>query len=374
MQVKRYEVQTMKEAMLRIKRDLGPDAIILSTKKLAGSPPLMEVMAARDERTGRAAAGSPLTSPPEAPREDLLSCVRQEFGELKDRLDKLTQQMGFQKDLTELRERLPGLFDHGAVKGSEPLRNLLITLLANGIQQAQAIKLVEKIHAEVPGRDRDSYDKGMALAEGLIARSLVGGGQRRSRRIVALIGPTGVGKTTTLAKLAAHYSIEQKKKVGLITTDTFRIAAAEQLKIYAQIMGLPIQIASESAAFQKSLAGFADMDLILVDTPGRNQNDEGALRSLKDLLGGEVGTELLLSPVASRDYLLEAADRFRLFNYERIILTKVDETSRLGSVYELLADVAKPVSFLTTGQNVPRDIEPAQPARLAKMILHHRMN
>jgi flagellar biosynthesis protein FlhF len=373
MQVKRYEVQTMKEAMLRIKRDLGPDAIILSTKKIAGSPPLMEVMAARDERRESAAASPPLTPPPEAPREDLLACVRQEFGELKDRLDRLTQQMGFQKDLAELKERLPGLFDHGAVKGSEPLRNLLITLIANGIPQAQAIKLVEQIHAEVPSRDRDSYDKGMALAEGLIVRSLAGN-QRRSRRIVALIGPTGVGKTTTLAKLAAHYSIEQKKKVGLITTDTFRIAAAEQLKIYAQIMGLPIQIASESAAFQKSLAGFADMDLILVDTPGRNQNDEGALRSLKDLLGGEVGTELLLSPVASRDYLLEAADRFRLFNYERIILTKVDETSRLGSVYELLADVAKPVSFLTTGQNVPRDIEPAQPARLAKMILHHRMN
>jgi flagellar biosynthesis protein FlhF len=359
--------------MARIRRDLGPDAVILSTKKIDGIPPLMEVLAARDERTETAVAEPSLIPPPEAPREDLLSCVRQEFDEIRSRLDRLTQQMTFQKEIDQLKERLPGLFDHGAVKGSEPLRNLLITLIANGIPQTQAVKLVERLHAEVPSRDRDSYVKGMALAEGLIARSLVPD-QKRSRRVVALIGPTGVGKTTTLAKLAAHYSIEQKMKVGLITTDTFRIAAAEQLKVYAKIMGLPIQVASEGAAFQKSLAGFADKDLILVDTPGRNQNDEGALRSLKNLLGAGVGTELLLSPVASREYLLDAADRFRLFDYERIILTKVDETSRMGAVYDVLADVAKPVSFLTTGQNVPRDIERAHPTRLAKMILHHRMN
>lgn len=378
MQVKRYEVQNMKEAMLRIKRDLGPDAIILSTKKLPGPPPRMEVMAARDARPLAAdppASGErPLTPPPpEEPQEELLACLRQEFTEVRGRLDRLTQQLDFQKELGQLRERLPGLFDHSAVKGSEPLRNLLITLVANGIPQAQALKLVERLHGEVPSGERDSYDKGLALAEGLIARSLVRE-PKRSRRVVALIGPTGVGKTTTLAKLAAHYSIEQKLKVGLITTDTFRIAAAEQLKVYAKIMGLPIQVAAEGAAFRKSLAGFADRDLILVDTPGRNQNDDAALRSLKALLGDGVGTELLLSPVASREYLREAAERFRLFNYERVILTKVDETSRLGSVYDVLAEIAKPVSFLTTGQNVPRDIEPANPARLARMMLHHRMN
>ena len=189
-----------------------------------------------------------------------------------------------------------------------------------------------------------------------------------------MIGPTGVGKTTTLAKLAAYYSLERKLKVGLITTDTFRIAASEQLKIYARIMGLPIDIASEKETFLRSLKNFADKDLILVDTPGRNHHDDRCLTALKSIFDADVETVLLLSPFSSKEYLLQAADRFRIFNYDRIILTKMDECSHFGPMVDVLDEIGKPVSYITTGQNVPKDIEKSSPERLAKLMLQNRLN
>ncbi len=163
-------------------------------------------------------------------------------------------------------------------------------------------------------------------------------------------------------------------KVGMITTDTYRIAAAEQLKVYAKIMGLPIQIASEKDMFLSSLAGFADKDMILVDTPGRNHNDDRYLNELKNTFDSSVETVLLLSPVANREYLLDTANRFKIFKYDRIILTKVDECGHFGSLYDVLDEIGKPVSHVTTGQNVPRDIEKASPEGLAKLILDNRLN
>ena len=177
---------------------------------------------------------------------------------------------------------------------------------------------------------------------------------RKERRIKAFIGPTGVGKTTTLAKLAAHYSLEKKMKVGMITTDTYRIAAAEQLKVYAKIMGLPIQIASEKDMFLRSLASFADKDMILVDTPGRNHNDDRHLNELKDTLDLRCGNRFTLKSCCQREYLLNTANRFKIFEYDRIILTKVDECNHFGSMYDVLDEIGKPVSHVTTGQNVPQ--------------------
>ena len=197
---------------------------------------------------------------------------------------------------------------------------------------------------------------------------------RKEQRIKAFIGPTGVGKTTTLAKLAAHYSLEKKMKVGMITTDTYRIAAVEQLKVYAEIMGLPIQVAPGKESFLRSLESFAEKDMILVDTPGRNHNDNRGLNELKAILPSDVETVLLLNPAASREHLLEAADRFSIFDYDRLILTKVDECNHFGAMYEVLDEIGKPVSHVTTGQNVPRDIEKASPERLARLILQNRLN
>ncbi len=196
----------------------------------------------------------------------------------------------------------------------------------------------------------------------------------KGRRIKAFVGPTGVGKTTTLAKLAAHYCLEKRMKVGLITTDTYRIAAPEQLKVYAKIMGLPLDIVSDKDQFTRSLTNFADKDLILVDTPGRSRQDDRCLTTLKSILSGDVETYLLLSPTAGREHLIEAADRFRILQYDRIILTKIDDCTIFGPIVDVLDMIGNPVSYLTTGQNVPKDIEKANPERLAQLTLQNRLH
>jgi flagellar biosynthesis protein FlhF len=373
MQIKRYEATNLQEATDRIKKDLGPDAIILSTGKIPGKPNLIEVLAARDEQTVPTSFPEGRIHHREPRLPESLSCLEKDIQELKSGIEGLKQGFPCRRDFSDLKETMNLLLDTVSVRYPHHLRTIYTRMVAGGISRLMAASLLEAMQKDFSNDKIDTYEKGTVIAEELIARSLVKGG-RQERRIKAFIGPTGVGKTTTLAKLAAHYSLERKMKVGMITTDTYRIAAAEQLKIYAKIMGLPIQVAPEKETFLRSLANFADKDVILVDTPGRNHNDDRELNRLKTILYSGVETILLLSPVASREHLLDTANRFRIFDYDRLILTKMDECNYFGSLFEVLDKIGKPVSHVTTGQNVPRDIEKASPERLAKLILQNSLN
>lgn len=372
MQIKRYEATNLHEAMIRIKKDLGPDAIILSTGKISDRPHLIEVLAARDEQNAPIPPEEPLhQKDPRSP--ESFSSLEKEIHELKSGIEGLKQEFPCRRDLSELKETMNLLLDTISIRYPAHLRSIYTGMVAGGISRFKAAALLESIKKDYAQEERDTYEKSTAIAEKLIARSLVKNFQKE-QRIKAFIGPTGVGKTTTLAKLAAYYSLEKKMKVGMITTDTYRIAAAEQLKVYAKIMGLPIQVAPEKETFLRSLESFAEKEMILVDTPGRNHNDNRGLSELKMILDSDVETILLLSPAASREHLLETADRFKMFDYDRIILTKVDECNRFGSMYEVLDEIGKPVSHVTTGQNVPRDLEKASPERLARLIVQNRLN
>jgi flagellar biosynthesis protein FlhF len=376
MHIKRYEAASMREAMLKIKKDLGPDAVILSTKKISDDRPLIEVMAARERNASppeperpaaRRDASQPLT-------EDGVDGLRREIRELKCCIDSLSQQFIFKTDLFDLKETLNMLCDTVSIRNDGPMHALYRMLIDNGFSRIRALRVTETIKNDFPCTAADTLDKATALAAQVIARSFPQGQEGHGRRIKAFVGPTGVGKTTTLAKLAAYYCLEKKMKVGLITTDTYRVAAPEQLKVYAKIMGLPLDVVSSRDKFLQSLTNFADKDMILVDTPGRSRRDDRCLSALQSILADDVETYLLLSPIANSDVLIEAADRFRMLSYDRIILTKIDECVHLGAIVDVLDRVGKPVSHLTTGQNVPKDIEKARPERLAQLTLQNRFH
>jgi flagellar biosynthesis protein FlhF len=373
MQVKRYEAMNMREAMARIKNDLGPDAIILSTKKASKDGSLIEVMAARDRELACAETDRICTGESPVPQGDSLNGLRQEIRELRACISGLSQRTLFSSDLYDLKEAVNILCDAASMKNASHLQQIYRWMAGNGISRVRALRVMEHIKNDFPSELTDTYEKASIVAEKLIAGSFLKD-DYRGLRIKAFIGPTGVGKTTTLAKLAAHYCLNKKMKVGLITTDTYRIAATEQLKIYAKIMGLPLAVASDAENFSHSLRTFADRDMILVDTPGRSHLDERCLKTLKSILSENVETFLLLTPMASKEYLLEAADRFRIFNYDRLILTKLDECSIFGTLLDVLETIGKPVSYMTTGQNVPNDIAKADPERLAKLTLQNRLH
>ncbi|TFG91564.1 MAG: flagellar biosynthesis protein FlhF [Syntrophobacterales bacterium] len=373
MHIKRYEAANMREAMAKIKKELGPDAVILSTKKISSVGPLIEVMAAREREPVKPVADHP-AGPQGVPRQDGgLGGLQQDIRDLKSCIDGLTRQVMFKSDLIDLKEALNMLCDSVSIRNDSHLQNLYLMFIANGFSRIRALRLTETIKNEFPSTAADSLEKAALLAEQVIARSCPKD-DYKGKRIKAFIGPSGVGKTTTLAKLAAQYCFEKKMKVGLITTDTYRIAAPEQLKVYAKIMGIPLDVAPDKDKFMQSLTNFADKDVIFVDTPGRSRQDHRCLSTLKSILTDDVETFLLLSPVASREYLIEAADRFRILDYNRIILTKIDECTLLGPLVDVLDIVGKPVSYLTTGQNVPKDIEKANPERLAQLTLQNRLH
>ena len=190
-------------------------------------------------------------------------------------------------------------------------------------------------------------------------------------RIVAVVGPTGVGKTTTIAKLAANYRLREQRRVGLITVDTYRIAAVEQLRTYADIIDLPMEVVATPRELRAAIDRLSGQELILVDTAGRSPRDEVKIQELKSLLGECRADEvhLVLSCVSGGLSLRRTAARFAALGVTALVLTKLDEVSALGGVLPLLRHTRLPVSYVTDGQNVPDDIEAADARKLARMIL-----
>ncbi len=192
------------------------------------------------------------------------------------------------------------------------------------------------------------------------------------RHIVALVGPTGVGKTTTIAKLAANFRLRDKRKVGLITVDTYRIAAVEQLRTYADIIDLPMQVVSSPREMREAASRMSGMDLILMDTAGRSPRDEVKIHELKAFLDEAQATDvhLVLSAVTGANTLVRTAERFKVVGAKGLILTKLDEATAIGNFLPLLRTGDFPLSYVTNGQNVPDDIEAADTHRLTRLMLN----
>ena len=190
-------------------------------------------------------------------------------------------------------------------------------------------------------------------------------------RIVALIGATGVGKTTTLAKIAARFVLEKNIRAALITADTYRISAVEQLKTYSDIIGLPLEIVYSPEELKVAIHKHRDKDLILIDTAGRSQHNEYQMRELQDFLAvdSRIEKHLVMSATTKNRDVADILQKFSVCEPNRVIFTKTDETSSLGLIVNLLADKDISLSFLTNGQSVPDDIVPATADKLAALLL-----
>ena len=190
-------------------------------------------------------------------------------------------------------------------------------------------------------------------------------------RVIALIGPTGVGKTTTIAKLAANFKLKHGKHVGLITMDTYRIAAVDQLRTYAEIIGLPLHVATSAEEVTSALTKTRGCDVVLIDTAGRSPRDDPRLEQLRVMIEAARPHEvhLVLASTCTRTVLLDAIERFSTIRTDRIIFTKLDEAVSFGVLLNVVRKVDRQLSYITTGQEVPHQIEPGQSQRLARLVL-----
>lgn len=256
------------------------------------------------------------------------------------------------------------------------LEQLTDSLRRGGVSEEATAQLIDYIRPSAErGEDREELRYSLFEA---FAHLIKCAGPLRlkkdSARVMGLVGPTGVGKTTTTAKLAAMYAMNKGADVALVTIDNFRVGAVEQLKTYSKIMGIPLDVAATPAELKKALDKHRDKDLILVDTAGRSPKDQDKLDELKAFFEIEEGMELhlCLSSTTKDQDLEEIVRRFGVLPITKLLFTKLDECATLGCIVNLHLKTKLPLSYFTNGQLVPEDIAVASPRRLANLIVQEK--
>ncbi len=282
--------------------------------------------------------------------------------------------------MSALKEMVSGLVNTTRQQQSpqvpKDLFDYYMTMIQNQVTDELATEVVRTIHRQVrPEHFPQQPYMRQCIADLLEKIIPTAGPITRTKavgpHVVALIGPTGVGKTTTLAKLAANLKIRERHRVGLITLDTYRIAAVDQLKRYADIIGSPLSVVASAEELRDARQSMSDCDFILIDTAGRSPNDTLKLNELKGLIHVAQPDEvhLVLSTTVSQSSVELAVARFGEVRVDKIIFTKIDEAAHVGIVLNVVRKVNKSLSYITTGQNVPDDIEVGRGKRLAQLIL-----
>lgn len=373
MEIKTYRAGTMQEALRMVRNDLGPGAAVLHTREA----PLSRLLGwLPGVRRIEVTASTDVVVPQRFPQQDPASFETASL-ELDD--DRPILPPDLAQQINELQSMVADLCRRNRGSAAPELPDSLFALYAELIDcempEDLARELIERLRLETPRHEITDAAALRSRISQIVEREItvappidIASGRCR---VVALIGPTGVGKTTTIAKLAANFRLRNKWNVGLITVDTYRIAAVEQLRTYAEIIDLPMQVVSTPREMREAVDRLSHLDLILVDTAGRSPRDEVKIRELRALLAEARADEvhLVLSSVASAASLINTAERFGAAGATALILTKLDEASGLGHLLPLVRSARLPLSYLTNGQSVPDDIETAEARRLAQTVL-----
>jgi flagellar biosynthesis protein FlhF len=407
MNLRTFSAPTFAQAMALVKTEMGGEAVILHTRTVRGRRWLglrkretveitagvgLNVTARPVKKSAAAATGGAAGANGQAARlaaghrsapSQVKPAGQQPQGLGKDLLDtpaaNRAMMMGISGEVRELKGMLEDLVKRTkrdtAPQVPEDLFDHYSHLIQNQVAEELATDLVRQLQAFRPEQlQQDSFvrEKLTEQVERMIPTSAPI--QRKKSvgpHVVALIGPTGVGKTTTLAKIAANLQIREGKRVGLITLDTYRIAAIDQLRRYAELLGSPLKAVNTADELRDALAAMSDCEFILIDTAGRSPTDTMKLNELKGFLDAAAPDEvhLVLSSAASQVCIERAIERFSQVRVDKIIFTKLDEAVHVGVVLNVIRKVNKTLSYVTTGQNVPDDIEVGKGSKLAQMLL-----
>ncbi len=392
----------MGEALSLVKRGLGGRAVILFTRTVRGKGffgllgrQVVEIGAVRDgdvhsmrESTAgesRTAGGTsqPVSFQKVGRRLQHAYGVSQTPGPatLQVRSDDISQ---IRRELTIVRSSVENAIRQScAIDVSQlpaPLVDIYLGLVRNELSRHIAVRVVKETVAEIPihPENRERIPEPLTLRE-LVTRRLaqlmtVSGPVNvlptGGPRVIALVGPTGVGKTTTVAKLAGDFGICKGKKVGLVTIDTYRIAAVQQLQTIADIVRVPLKTVLTIGELRAALSAFHDRDVVIIDTAGRTQRDELKMNELASFMQavGPDEIHLVLAATARQRNLQEVLDRFKQVGVNRLVLSKLDEAEGIGSAFGVAAESGLPVSYVTNGQDIPDDIAPADSDGLARMM------
>jgi len=388
-----YIARSQSEAIIKIKNDLGPDATIVSVKKVKKRSfphwiipkEFIEIVAAVEDssplkqKPAKKAEAAPITYKREdASRLVYERRVSKDLYEIKKIIEKNFSDIDFADLLKRIRNDLSALKDSIKIHKDKSipfeLREHIKKADKAGIDPNLSRKFATDISENLPHDELSDYQKINALFTKMIAQSInvENIDFNKDKKVVCLIGPTGVGKTTTIAKLAATAMIKHKKDVAIITLDTYRIAAVEQLASYAKIMSMPMEIAFDKADVENAIKKFDNYQFIFIDTAGRSQKDTDHIKEIADSLPDEELDVLLTLAANVKDEDIEESYKsFGILPIKGMIFTKIDEANNLGSIFNISFKSRLPIYFFATGQRVPEDILVLEPLEIANMILRN---
>lgn len=389
MEVKKIRADSMREALFKVKKEMGIDAVILHTRTVKNKGlfgfakrEYVEIVASKD--VGLMEIHSDRLEKEKQEKKALsrqkekvqyskevagmlknyeknvdLDLLKEDISWIKDNLDDLVRRVKYQP-----KEAL-----------STELAELYVYLLEQEVAQDLAMDLVQKISSDLSQDRLNNQDAVKQEIKNLVAsliRTCEPIQERGDKALkIAFVGPTGVGKTTTIAKLAADFSLVKKKKVSVITIDTYRIAAVEQIKTYMDIMGIPVDVVMTPHEMVNALEKNKDSDIILIDTAGRSQNNRLQMKELNAFIEAASPDEvhLVLSTTTNYKNTIDIVEKFTSIRIDKLLFTKLDEAVNFGLVLNVMAKVQKALSYITIGQAVPDDIEAADVNSITNMIV-----
>lgn len=399
--IKKFTGKTENEAIETAKKELGEGVVVMNVKDVKAKgffsfikPPLIEVTVALEEESERYTAAvsainnviassqakeeEPAVSAPVQPEET----VRKENSAIEEKLDSLQSllEQQLQKpddDKTDKEDKNEKNDDEEEETEIDKFMKLLHnTMLDNEVDEQYAKEILDEI-AQV-NKPNMPFDYALAnIYQKMILKfgmpSCITPAEK-GIKIVFFLGPTGVGKTTTIAKIASIFRVDQKKKVALLTADTYRIAAAEQLRTYANILEVPFRIIYTVEEIEKAMEDFRDYDYLLIDTAGHSHQNSTQKESMNNFIHSvddkvEKEVYLVLSATTKYRDLISIADSYKEMTDFKLIFTKLDETTTLGNLLNLKLYTNAELSYVTYGQNVPDDIEEFNPQSTVKQLL-----
>lgn len=359
--IKRYVVKNMNEAMTRIRYELGKDAIIISQRKIRQSglkgifsPKLIEVTAAL-ESSKKEVSSLENDDALKQSMESIKEIIKKDSVKAKDTREE-KKETALENEVKEMKSLLNEILKN--TNGED----LLLNLINNLDLSSEYLKEFRKVWDEAEHKEeaiRAHLEKVIDVSDEDINGKVV------------LVGPTGVGKTTTIAKLAGKLALIDQKKVGLITIDTYRIGAVEQLKTYAEIMNIPFKVVITIKEMEEAINSMSDLDVILIDTTGRSSKNSMQISELRAFVqkANPDHTIMVMSSITKNKDVKMILKGYEKLEYDKLIITKLDETSSYGIIHTILKECSKPVAFLTTGQNVPDDIKVPRKDEIIKLIM-----
>jgi len=387
MKPKTYQAPTMAAALAEVKKDLGRSAVIVKTRSFRrggllgiGGRRVWEIDAVANPGVDEGQYVSDATTGDEPGPIVSHQATPTAFVGVDDAQPHSEH---LWRQVTELHRMVKSLLArHPRGKAQDMpdgLGELFAHLVEQEVEEPLAAEVIQRLRMRLTGREVSD----LSLARGKLTELLTeeiatsapeaqtGNGHAR---IMALIGPTGVGKTTTIAKLAANFKLQERKRVGLISIDTYRIAAVDQLRTYAEIIEVPLRVVLTAGELRQAVTESGDFDVILIDTAGRSQNDEMRLGQLRNFLGASGAHEVhvVVSASSSRSCIRRTLEQFCPLGANRLVLSKLDEAESFGVILNAALVGKIPISYVTTGQGVPDDIAPGKAETLAQMVVTGR--